>query len=410
MGDEKVYDSDMYDFLVKNKYIQTADIDKGIYVSLIVDNLYIINYKRRYTTQFVQKSLSGLFRINFPTGYLYEIQRRFHAGNYEIPETNPLNFKNIRGNIVLNEDDNNKMEIQKLLFIFFIVFFPEHQVKKRLNIDCNNDCSSFKKSYIEEFKQYEKYNNKQPEFIDAYINNVMSKDLKYFACYTYLNFLFNKVEDDIEFNKNNKNNKNNNLIENGLNTIKTEIETIIDTFKDRQIYSESDRPTPTYSTLYKRINREFIRILDSDSNKKELQDHNYQYLSGYNIFERKYFIYLFYNYLIKENKTKEISEYKFFQLLKLGYYDFLEQFVTLYMKNTEAKQIVNQFFDNIIKEYENYSKFEDYAETVKKNIILSINKMINKMINKPKQLGGNKSRKRKQKSTRNTRRKPKKHR
>ena len=396
MSNENVYDEDMYDFLVDKNYIQTG-IAKDMYVSFFMEHQYIINYKGRYTTKFVQKSLSGLFSRHFPTGYLDEIRTRSHPGNYEIPETNPLNFKIVNGQMVLNEDDKNKMEIQKLLFIFFLVFFPEHQVEKRLNIDCEHDCKSFKKSYIEEFKQYEKYKNKRPEFIDAYINNVRSHDLKYFACYTYLNFLFNKVEDDIEFNKNNKNN---NSIENEFNTIRDGIKKIIDTFKDRQIFSESNKstPIPTYSTLYKRINREFIRILDS--NKKELQDHNYKYLSGYNAFDRKYFIYLFYNYLIKKNKTKEISEYKFFQLLNLDYYDFLKQFVTLYMKSNtveEAKKNVNQFFDNIIKEYENYSKFEDYAENVKNNIILSINNQ--------KQLGGNKSRKRKQKTTRKKRRK-----
>ena len=133
-------------------------------------------------------------------------------------------------------------------------------------------------NYIDLYKQYLFFNNgKKYEFIDVYIDWVKCDDLKNFACYTYLHFLLNMVEADIEFyEKHIKDNiyyKKNQNIETELNGIKDEIKSIIDNNKDKTFYTDG----PTYSALYKQTDKEFIKCFGEIN----LLDNNYKYKSGY---------------------------------------------------------------------------------------------------------------------------------
>ena len=115
-------------------------------------------------------------------------------------------------------------------------------------------------NYIELYNQFILIRGKKYEFIDVYIDWVECKNLKNFACYTYLHFLLNMVEADIEFyEKHIKDNiyyKKNQNIETELNGIKDEIKSIIDNNKDKTFYTDG----PTYSALYKQTDEEFIKF------------------------------------------------------------------------------------------------------------------------------------------------------
>lgn len=266
-------ENDMYEFLVKNKYIQT-NIDENIYYYplKLTSNIKHTEYKNKYFINFFKT----LFPGDFPFSYLKDL-------NKEELKLDIKTIENQSQNTNLKVED---LEIKKLVFIFCIVFFPLTNFMKtnptRLKLkyypkkivassSLNRD-----NNYIELYKEFI---GKKYEFIDVYIDWVTCNKLKNFACYTYLHFLLNMVEADIEFYKNiienNEYYENNENTERDLNDIKNNITLIISRNKEKKI----DTDGPTYSALYKKTDEEFIKFLNSS--KIDLLDNNYQYKSGY---------------------------------------------------------------------------------------------------------------------------------
>jgi hypothetical protein len=209
-----------------------------------------------------------LFPGDFPFLYLKDLK--------DLNKEKKLDIKKIEEQSQNTDLDLNlkEKEIKKLVFIFCIVFFPlagfmyEENKKRRIKLkyypkkifpfrDPNPN-----HNYIELYKQYVFNIGKKYEFIDVYIDWVECKNLKNFACYTYLHFLLNMVEADIEFYQNYMFGKyshyyeRNGNIETELNGIKKEITSIIDSNKNKTF----DTDEPTYSALYKQTDEEFIKF------------------------------------------------------------------------------------------------------------------------------------------------------
>lgn len=252
MGDE----NDMYGFLVKNKYIQT-DIANNIYDSPVklTSSIQHTLYKNRPFINFIRE----LFPDDFPFLYLKDLNK----------EKLNLDIKKIVEQSQSTNLNLKEKEIKKLVFIFCIVFFPLARLMNKKTTRLQLKYYPYKikapflnrdTNYIELYNQFILIRGKKYEFIDVYIDWVKCDKLKNFACYTYLHFLLNMVEADIEFYENhikdNKYYKKNQNIETELNGIKKEITSIIDSNKNKTFYTDG----LTYSALYKQTDEEFIKF------------------------------------------------------------------------------------------------------------------------------------------------------
>ena len=178
---------------------------------------------------------------------------------------------------------------------------------------------------------------------------------------------------------------------------------------------------PTYSVLYKVINKEFIKFLEKYRTK--LNECNPDYLSGYKPKENqslddinKIFIINFFLHYVQTNKNILLFRNKsiYDSQSQKTYEDVLENCISLLTKEDNIAKIerndIDEVFNIITDHDENIpSNWKDLVNTVKNDIINEL---------EPKEKGGKKSRKRKhnklkkkRKSTRKKRRKSnKKHR
>ena len=279
MSNEKVSDEDMYEFLKNNNYIQTGIIT-NIYDSPVKLTLNIKHFI--YKSMYFYNSFCKLFS-NFPFSYLKDLNKEKKLDIKKIEEQSQ--------NTSLNLKD---LEIKKLVFIFCIVFFPLNnsmnplEKKTRLKLKyypdkiVNIGKLNRDTNYIDLYKQHVFNNGKKYEFIDVYIDWVECDNLKNFACYTYLHFLLNMVEGDIEFYQNYMIGKYSHyykkivIIEEELNGIKDKIKSIINSNKEKKFYTDG----PTYSALYEQTDKEFFKFLNSEDLLNKRVKH---YKSGYKI-------------------------------------------------------------------------------------------------------------------------------
>ena len=410
-------ENDMYKFLVENKYIQT-NINNNIYIFQLKpsSNISHTQYNNRDSTKFLNN-----FFPNFPFEGLKQQLKK------ETKETE-LNITKLGHHILSNDENNdefnlNDLEIKKLIFIFCIVFFPfyaENRNIDRINFKYSKIPRSLvkreNKNYIQLYKEITYLRRKKYEFIDVYIDWVKCDKLKKFACYTYLHFLLNMVNDDIEFIEKEKENYDNyENIQNDLNIIRDEIKKIIDINNYKQIDSMH------LKHLYSYIDNEFIKILK----KKKLNVYGYKLKQ----WSDKNFL----KSLLKQNNINndehnkiDIINYIVFYLRslptdiigfnehntfshKITYDELLTNLLTILIKKEFEIRYIDKAFTSANEYYNNPSKlWQTLMETVKNDIKTGLQN-----IN-----GGKKSRKRKhnklkkkRKSTRKKRRKSnKKHR
>ena len=425
MSEESVDVEEMYNFLISKEYI-TDKININLYSHTLKPSLNYIHteYNHRQIKTIIDDYISSktkgrpvVFRdVDFPFNFIQGKQ---------------------------NNTDIQLTELERIK-IFFLVFFPlytyynhvqdkdkqEEMTTNYYTYSLNGKKNDYD-NYIETIKEKNK-NTSKPEFIDAYlffINKNIERPIAevtneyvnkmnqlfisklMFASYTYLCFLSNMLNDEIEWLKDkNLNNHNDQKYIKKLEKLKNdlkEVNNIIEQNKNAYILIKNDDIGLKHIGLkqcYDETNEKFIKILtDNEVEKKQI--------TGYNdIFDKKYIISSIYNKLHCENLTN-LDEHKFFQLMNLSYKmdlsykNLLTQFVNLSSINLDK---VNTVYTGILED-----KNKHCLNIVKNDIENELKKK-----EEQKEKGGKKSRKRKhnklkkkRKSTRKKRRKSnKKHR
>ena len=326
-------------------------------------------------------------------------------------------------------------------------------------------------NYIERIKAKKYKNTGKPEFIDAYLFSIKNKiddqqtDTKshltskfMFASYTYLRFLINILNDEIEWldkkikDKQLKNENDEKYFEKKkkLNNDLNEVKRIIYRYNNATIQIQSNKSV-TLKCCYYETKDVFKKFLED--NKNIINRSNYKYLSGDNtlsgdnalslddkskIFTINSFIYYVYNNI---NDVIYFTDKVIYEQQRLETYeDLLKNCISLLTAkiNKPDKKIehteklkhfdylvkyIDDFFESknnvYIKEMKNtLTNWKELVGTVKNDIIHELEIKKNEIELEPNEKGGKKSRKRKhnklkkkRKSTRKKRRKSnKKHR
>ena len=478
MSEESVDVDDMYKFLIDKNYI-TNNIKKDLYSHTLKLGLNFIHtqYNNLKTTKSINRYIKD-----------------------KNPNDNDFPFSFIRGDKNSTDTELTELERKK---IFFLVFFPLYDYyNQKQDKDIQNEMtiiyydliplemSRFVQTenriydydnYIERIKDKNYKNTGKPEFIDAYLffikknikqtgtNSHLTSKLM-FASYTYLRFLINMLNDEIEWldkkindkqlKYENENDKKYFEKKINLNNDLNEVKRIIYRYNNATIQIQSNKSV-TLKCCYYETKYVFKKFLED--NKNIINRSNYKYLSGENILsgdnalslddkDKIFIINFFINYVHNNNNNKNIIYYPdkliYEQQRQDTYEDVLKNCISLLtakinnpdkkiehteklehnekLEHTEKLKYFDHLFEVIGKVFEFISEnnvdtptnWKELVDTVKNDIIYKLGIKKNEIEIEQKEKGGKKSRKRKhnklkkkRKSTRKKRRKSnKKHR